>query len=205
MKNEKTDNNLAKFTLLVLLLTIFAMCLVFGTYAKYTTTFTGSDTAVVAKWVVSDGDALKSFDIFDVSKIYDTKDADYSNGIDDTDVNNGTSNGIIAPGTFGTFTYQLSNDSDVAANYEIDYTVDEAGVYLLWSVDGGKTWTNDLADVTATRLDIGDDADITIHWKWSFEADSIASGQTDANDTALGVAGTASPSIAIKATFTQID
>ncbi len=206
MRNEKGDNRLVKFTLLVLLLTILAMCLVFGTYAKYTTTFSGNDSAVVAKWVVSDGGALANLDIFDVSKIYDTEGTDYANGVDDTDVINGTDNGIIAPGTWGFFTYNLSNDSDVTATYEIDYTVDEKGVYLLWSVDGGTTWTDDLADVTATTLNVGEDVDVTVHWKWSFEADTTAAGQTDAADTALGMAAQpASPTMAIKATFTQVD
>lgn len=203
------SKKLIKFTSFVSLLTLVAAALVADTYAKYTTTVSGSDTAIVAKWDVSDGDALANFDIFDVSKIYDTNGVtDYTAaGTSDTDVKTGTTNGIIAPGTWGKFSYTLSNDSEVTVAYAVDYTVDEKGVYLQWSTDG-TTWTDDLADVTATKIDIDSDKEITVYWKWAYEAETtpVAAGQTDAADTTLGEATTAAqPTITVDVTFTQVD
>ncbi|MBQ4633915.1 MAG: hypothetical protein IJB71_01035 [Bacilli bacterium] len=99
-----------------------------NTFAKYTSTITGSDSSVVAKWDVSDGDALANFDIFGISKIYDTNgNTDFTqDGVVDTDVAIGTTDGIIAPGTWGKFSFTLSNNSDVNSLYTVDYTIDEA-------------------------------------------------------------------------------
>ena len=208
----KSDNKLLKFTTFVLLITIVAICLVSGTFAKYTSYVSGSDTAIVAKWVVSDGDAFSSFDIFDVSKIYDTNNADYTAGTpDEEDVRTGTSAGIIAPGTWGKFSYTLTNDSDVNAMYAVEYTIDEDGVYLQWSTDG-TNWTDNLdnivADETNTKIAMDGEKTNTIYWKWAYEADTKAAGQSDEKDTELGTveeANLAKPSISVKVTFTQID
>lgn len=202
------ENKLRKFIAFVLLITVIAVILMAGTYAKYTKEASGDDTAIVAKWDLGSDFTSDTFNIFDVSKIYDTKGVtDFTqDGTSDTDVKTGTTHGIIAPGTWGKFSYELSNNSQVNATYEVDYTVDEAGVYLLWSTDG-TTWTDDLADVTATSIPMGTtDMQIDLYWKWSFEADSKAAGQSDENDTALGEADTlAEPTIDIKVTFTQVD
>ena len=195
MKKNKTMR-LASGLLVAVLLTT---CAIAGTFAKYTSEVSGSDTARVAKFTVDS--TVDEFAIFDVSKIYDTKEADYEAGVDDTDVTNGTTDGIIAPGTWGEFTFNVSDESEVTVNYAIDYTVDEAGVPLEWSVDGGQTWTDDLADVEATVL--RGSADITVMWKWVFEGTTEGA---DAADTALGTAQTlAEPSVAVKVTFTQVD
>ena len=47
------DNKLVKIFLISLLIVMVGLILVSGTYAKYTTKFTGSDTATVAKFKVS--------------------------------------------------------------------------------------------------------------------------------------------------------
>jgi len=205
---QMRENKFKKFVAFALLITVIAIILIASTYAKYTKEAAGDDTAIVAKWGVGTDLTSGTFDIFDVSKIYDTKGVtDYTqDGTADSDVKTGTTHGIIAPGTWGKFSYELSNESQVSATYEVDYTVDEDGVYLLWSTDG-TTWTDDLADIPATTIPVGTtDEQIDIYWKWSFEADSTAAGQSDANDTALGEADTlAQPTIDIKVTFTQVD
>jgi len=199
----KKENQLVKFTTLVLLITIVAISLVSGTYAKYTSTVSGSDTAIVAKWDVSaENVSSTTVDIFAESKIYDTNgvvDGDVTalTATDDADVKNAEegNNGIIAPGTWGKFSYVLSNNSDVNATYAVDYTVANAGVPLKWSIDG-KTWADDLADVEATNINMADaDKTVDIYWMWAFDGD----------DTALGTAGTAAPSITIEVTFEQVD
>ena len=51
----KKENKLVKVIALVLFVSVIALILVAGTYAKYTSTATGSDTAVVAKWDIKAG------------------------------------------------------------------------------------------------------------------------------------------------------
>lgn len=196
----RSDNAIVKFTMLVLILTMLSLCLVSNTYAKYTSTFAGSDTAIVAKWDVSAGDASTTIDLFNSSKIYDTNGVtDYTQGgTDDTDVTNGTADGIIAPGTWGSFSYSVSNNSDVNATYTVDYTVTAANVPLEWSVDG-STWSTNLSNVSTTALNMGATANVTVYWRWVFNGDDTA-------DTTLGTATTlARPEVTITTTFTQVD
>ena len=47
------NNKLAKFMALVLLVTLLAVILVSGTYAKYTTAVSAKDTATVARWNIT--------------------------------------------------------------------------------------------------------------------------------------------------------
>ena len=104
----KSENAIVKFALFVILVTVLTSCLVSNTYAKYTTNVEAADTAIVAKWNVSAEEISQNFSIFDVSSIYDTKNADYTgNGVRETDVKTGTTNGIIAPGTWGKFSFTL--------------------------------------------------------------------------------------------------
>ena len=184
---------LARIGMLALALCLVSTCLLGGTLAKYTTVITGTGTGAVAK--------------FDVKATLDDAATGLATGninIFDTAYTNVTTN-KLAPGTEGDFTYMLHNDSEVAVNYTVDYTVDEDGVYLLWSTDG-TMWTDDLADIsTPVVLAIGAaDTSITLQWKWAYEADALAVGQSDAADTALGVAASAAPSITIAVTFTQV-
>lgn len=196
----RSDNAIVKFTMLVLILTMLSLCLVSNTYAKYTSTFAGSDTAIVAKWDVSAGDASTTIDLFNSSKIYDTNGVtDYTQGgTDDADVKNGTADGIIAPGTWGSFSYTVSNNSDVNATYTVDYTVTAANVPLEWSVDG-TTWSTNLSNVSTTALNMGATENVTVYWRWAFNGDDTA-------DTTLGTATTlARPEVTITTTFTQVD
>lgn len=196
----RSDNAIVKFTMLVLILTMLSLCLVSNTYAKYTSTFAGSDTAIVAKWDVSAGDASTTIDLFNSSKIYDTNGVtDYTQGgTDDADVKNGTADGIIAPGTWGSFSYTVSNNSDVNATYTVDYTVTAANVPLEWSVDG-TTWSTNLSNVSTTALNMGTTENVTVYWRWAFNGDDTA-------DTTLGTATTlARPEVTITTTFTQVD
>ena len=143
MKKNKMMR-LASGLLVAVLLTT---CAIAGTFAKYTTEFEGTDSARVAKFTVNSNAA--SFDIFDVSKIYDTKDdASFSVKSDDADVDNGATDGLIAPGTWGEFTFTVSDASEVTVNYAIDYTVE------------------------ATVL--AGDASIKVMWKWTYEGDDGA-------------------------------
>ena len=216
----KNDNSIVKFTAFVLLITMVVLCLVSGTFAKYVDHFEGADKAVVAKWDVTAGNADGNFKIFEVSAIYDTNGTiAKGQGVDDADVRtveNGTESvdnpAIIAPGTWGMFSYVLSNSSDVDATYTVDYTAVEAGVPLLWSKDG-QTWEDDIdnLDVIEHPVEIevdGEDQTIDIFWKWDFEV-AEANGSTttrDDADTALGQAeNLATPAVNVVIDFTQVD
>ena len=209
----RKENSIIKFTAFVLLLTMVVLCLVSGTFAKYTSHFDANDTAIVARWDVASAVSEDTFDIFDVSEIYDTLNADYADGEDDEDVRNGengadvTGNGIIAPGTWGKFTYVLTNNSDVSAHYTITYDSDEAGVFLLWSNDG-ENWYDDVTDLnTDAEMEVdADEIPVEVYWKWSFEADPTADGQSDVEDTKLGEAmELAQPTVSVDVDFVQVD
>lgn len=177
VRTKSKDNNLTKAIIFILLISMIAMILVSGTYAKYTSSAKGTATATVAKWAFNVGDTdiatseTVTFDLFST-----VKDEDGS-------VEEDVAAGVVAPGTSGEFTLKLQNTSDVEAQYAIDYTVTNANnVPIQYSVNGGE-WSPDLADVVAgdaTILDAGASADdITIQWRWVFNG-------VDADDTALG-------------------
>ena len=185
---------LAAFLLVCVLLTTSVIS---GTYAKYTSTATASDTAKVAKWdIVLNGKSITESFTFDLFKtIVDTVD-----GNTDAQVAAGK---IIAPGTKGSFTIELQNKSEVTAEYVIDYTVtNTANIPVEFSVDG-NTW-GALADVaTPVTLQMGATTATTIpvQWRWVFTTGT----EGDAVDTALGLAGSAELKVEAKITVNQVD
>ncbi len=220
---------LLKFTVLVALL---SLTLVSGTYAKYTSTATGSDTAKVAKYHVTftgsdsverniNGDSITnlSFELFDPAKIYDENGSSaYTVKADDLDVKNGTTDALIAPGTWGEASFTLENKSEVTVKYGIGYTLTNTSSIPLefrtkvgsaeWS-SWGASAANITADDSATRLEIPaatpdgtEQVTILVQWRWAFD------NSDDPADTALGVAAqTTAPSatLEVAVTFTQVD
>ena len=137
------DNKMMKFISFVLLITVIALILVAGTYAKYTSTATGSATATVAKWDIKAGktgeelsitgsNATVAFNLFDT--ILD------ENGTEETDVVAGK----IAPGTTGSFELSVKNDSQVNAEYKINFSVGQSNIPLEFKVNEGE-WTSSLS------------------------------------------------------------
>lgn len=194
----KRDNRLLKFTVLVLLLTMLAMILVSGTYAKYTSTAMGVDTATVAKWsiqvngkeiAVSGDPQTLSFNLFDTIKDSDSNDE------------NDVADGLIAPGTSGSFALEVKNASEVTASYTIGLALtNDNNVPLEFSTDGGVSWAETLSVSSAKTIAINATDTTTVQWRWAFDGD----------DTALGIAAqTASsvPSVTVTTTITatQVD
>lgn len=192
-------NNMMRIASVLLVAVLLSTCVISGTFAKYTSESTGTDTARVAKWdfKVNDTTANSNTFTFDLFKtINDTKDGAAEADIKYTD---GT---IIAPGTKGSFDIVLKNDSEVTAEYTIDYTVtNTANIPVQFSLDG-TTWKNSIDDLDVTEAQtvaIGATEDtITVYWQWAFAGD-------DAVDTALGLDGTATLTVAAKVTVTQVD
>lgn len=194
MKNNKT----VKFMALVLFVTILAIILVSGTYAKYTTSATGSDTATVAKWSIKLGDediaksTEKTFTIDLFSTITNTDGSEEKN-VKKTD---GT---LIAPGTMGSFTLlSLKNESEVNAKYSVTYTLsNESGVPLEFTTnkDDESSWKSDITAVNVSNEALAMDATATtatVYWRWAFTKDKAR----DTSDTTLG---TTTPTVTLTA------
>ena len=194
MKNNKT----VKFMALVLFVTILAIILVSGTYAKYTTSATGSDTATVAKWSIKLGDediaksTEKTFAIDLFSTITNTDGSEEKN-VKKTD---GT---LIAPGTMGSFTLaSLKNESEVNAKYSVTYTLlNESGVPLEFTTnkDDESSWKSDITAVNVSNEALATDATATtatVYWRWAFTKDTAR----DTSDTTLG---TTTPTVTLTA------
>lgn len=194
MKNNKT----VKFMALVLFVTILAIILVSGTYAKYTTSVTGSDTATVAKWSIKLGDediaksTEKTFTIDLFSTITNT------NGSEEKNVKE-TDGSLIAPGTMGSFTLaSLKNESEVNAKYSVTYTLtNESGVPLEFTTnkDDESSWKSDFTAINVSDENLAMDATATtatVYWRWAFTKDTAR----DTSDTALG---TTTPTVTLTA------
>lgn len=183
---------LSILTVLVMLVTVTAYS-VSGTYAKYTSEFTGTSSATVAKWafeIGAEGTALAkdfTFNLFDTAKTYEE---------DGVTVDDDVKAGKIAPGTGGKFDLALYNKSEVTASYKVQLDDSETDAKLsskiLYSLDGtnyislaalntelAKTETNadDYMEMESSNVTK------TIYWKWAFNVDEA----TDITDTELGV------------------
>lgn len=197
-------NRLMRIAALLLVLTLATSCFVGGTFAKYTSEFTAEDSARVAKWAFTfdgvDADfSTKKFNFTLFDTVYDIDTVADDEHVKDTAT-------IIAPGTYGKVTIALQNVSEVDATYQVAFTAgDEAGVPLQWSTDG-STWKDNIADCNVAETDINMNAsqNIVLYWKWAFTDDAIVE-QTDVADTALGVTGTAAPTVTATVTLNQID
>ncbi len=212
-----------KFRLVCLLL---ALCLISSsfvgvTFAKYTSTGSGTDSGRIAAWgfVVNDNDMAVSntftFDLYNT--VYDTKVASSTEG----DVLADASTAIIAPGTWGYFDIVVRNNSEVNATYDVTFKSTEGGCPVKYHVenistgmaaptapasgdwyDGIEVW-NDVADVTETLpLNMsGCTETIRVFWKWDFEGNDIG-------DTELGKAAALAKQIwyvTATITATQVD
>ena len=202
MNNKKRSSMMVRLVAVLAVVMMFTMCFVGGTFAKYTSSGTGTDSATVAKWSFKVGETdIATTDTFTFDLFKTIKDSD---GINNETEMNPVDGSIIAPGTQGSFDLVLKNESQVTAQYAIDYTVtNNNDIPVKFSVDGGTTWTNDLADVAAsdsTKLAANSGTTtIKVQWKWDFN------GSDDSFDTALGIGGNAVLTVKAEVTATQVD
>lgn len=191
-------NRMMRLASVLLVLCMLTTCVISGTFAKYTTTASGSDTARVAKWDIKLEESAMSetftFDLFNTVKD--------SNGTDnETDVKAGENETIIAPGTSGSFEINLKNDSEVNAKYSINYTVtNESNIPVEYKIGDGE-WTSNITTLNAAdvAINMGSSASVTVQWRWAYE------NNADAADTILGTNGTATITVAAEVTVTQVD
>lgn len=209
-----------KMSLLTVLVAAVALTAysVSGTYAKYTSTFEGTDSARVAKWAFSVGDKNTSTDnefTFDLFKGYiaETGEANVKDG--------GETETIIAPGTKGSFEISLANNSEVNAKYSIVYNVTKTAdipvQFRVYDVDNGDEdgWTDDLTtlNVTDEAIAMNNATDtVKIEWRWVFEKTTtndegatVVDAANDKADTDLGLVGTDTITVTATVTAVQVD
>lgn len=170
MEKRKT-NRKGFLALLLLLLVGVTSYYVSGTYAKYVGQVEGEGSATVAKWNFETDNADVDFTV-DLAENYDASTL---------------TDGKIAPGTEGSFKFNLKNTSEVGVDFTVTLgTVTDAPTNLKFYTDeamteelaqGGEI-TGQIAAEDATGLDI------TIYWAWAYEVDEA--GNTA--DTADGEA-----------------
>jgi len=196
---------------LLMIVTLLSTCLISGTFAKYIAASSGSASAKVASWsiAVNDSEIVTENPSIDFELFSTVNEAGGTTA--DTDIKSGK----IAPGSGGSFAFDVDNYSDVTAKYSIALTVtNNSNIPIQYSTD--KTnWSDSITAINTALADkniaVGAaTATHTVYWRWAFEGSEAGaySGQTDATDTSLGTTaqGTA-PQISVTATITatQVD
>ena len=209
--------------LLLLVLTLITSCFVGGTFAKYTTSASGNDSARVAKWGFTEAATIELNDLFKTA--YDTTVSAQTD--------------VIAPGTtgFDTFQFTYGGNTDVTAP-EVAYTFEVSttdsscdqsiknNTNIQWKLDNGEWGTWDALITAIEALDgnkagnryepnnlpdafnATDKNEHTVYWQWLFETkngDEVDARQ-DKTDTDMGnAAKLANVILKITVSATQID
>ena len=204
MNNQRSQRRSSMMVRLVAVLAVtmmFTMCFVGGTFAKYTSSATGTDSATVAKWDIKVNETnITTSDTFNFALFNTVKDTD-GNTEWDMLPNNGD---IIAPGTRGSFDIVIKNDSQVNAKYAINYTVTNNDNIPVEFSTNGTAWTTNINDlnVADVQIGLGTDTTVTVQWRWVFDGN-------DTTDTSLGsaasVASAATLTVVANVTATQVD
>ena len=195
-------NRMLRVAAVLLVAVMLTTSVISGTFAKYTSVASASDSARVAKW--GWGDTSIELDLFD--KVYD-----------DT-VQSANDDNVIAPGTSKTAELTWVADADFAP--EVDYTLSfgvegtipadiEAELDWTLAIDGTTTTYTTFADLKnalEAKVYNGEAAtaaptvDVEIGWSWVFN------GGDDVADTKLGDAATlAELEITVTMTATQVN
>lgn len=190
-------NRLFMLGLVTVFVAVLSLTLVSSTFARYTSTVTGQDSAKVAKWAFDYNSSSLDLAQNDVAfKLFETIN-DTKDGLDETDV----ADGRIAPGTCGSFALSFQNKSEVTATLSVAFDeVTISGVPLEFSFNSDFTDSvDDIAELSWNQnLAIGSAAiEKTIYWRWVEDGDNTV-------DTNLGIAA---PDVTMKMTvvFTQVD
>ena len=215
----------------LLILTMLSTCAISGTFAKYVTSESGSDSARVAKFGVAI--EADSFGMFTTDYGTDDTTATFT-GTYSVSSATGDRDDVMAPGTSGSFAdIAITGTPEVAVDVAIVSTVT---VSDNWIVAGdfycpitvtvgteeisGLEYTSadDFADAIKDTIDgksaqyapnqdldaIYDNTNLDLAWAWAFET----SDENNVKDTALGdraVAEDLTISIGVAITVTQID
>ena len=172
-------NRTMRVAVLMLALTLLTCCFVGSTFAKYTSTTTGSDSVAVAQWKIEVNDTditaatdnTPTFDLFGTATQFD-------------EAGNDVTAGKVAPGTKGDFNFKVENLADVSVKYTVSFTVtfpdgldntrfkfykDSERTQEITATSGVYTVAN------AVEVEVGDtEADtINVYWQWTFAEDVV--------------------------------
>ena len=177
-------NKTLRIASVLMIAVLMTTCIIGGTFAKYTTTLnTATAVAQVAKWDITwtpdaETETLVEFNLFDTIK--DTKNNNDGEGDPDYTENDVAAD-RIAPGTQGAFTLTITNNSEVNAEYTIDWTISESVDTPIEFSINGEDWTADIADVVdVTALNMGESINVPVQWRWAFEGEHTSLGETSA-------------------------
>ena len=187
-------NRLFRVTSLLLVLCFVSTVMISGTFAKYTSTFAGQDTALIAKWDLNVTDGTTAFATPTAPETLDLFSHVYTGNM----IGNAGTQNIIAPGVSDSFVLSVKNNSDVAAKVEFDFDISDGSAvnvpieYSLTNdfvtkyetVGALATALNDLSEFMTLAPGMTNPATKTVYWRWSFNP--TFSGQDDTKDTALG-------------------
>ena len=126
-------NKMMRLASALLVAVLLTTCAISGTFAKYVTTESGSDTARVAKWGVS------------ITATGET----FAESYGDTVVSSETDVNVVAPGTSGSLaaiTLAGSPEVAVVVNYDATLTLDG------WAVPGDDFYCPIVIDVYGTKI-----------------------------------------------------
>ncbi len=142
-------NALFRIAAALLVITLITSCFVSRTFAIYSSSVTKNVSANIDKWMftVNDKDISKetfTFSLFDESAA----------GKD-----------VIAPGTSGDFELVLNNVSDIPANYNVSFDIQNNGVPIEFSLDNGS-YLDNIAEQSGVLAALNGTRTIKIDWKW---------------------------------------
>lgn len=153
-------NKIMRFASLILVLTLLSTSVISGTFAKYTTTDSATDSARVAKWGVT---VLASGNLFgedyNPNSTADSV-ADDVIGTVTTSASSSDSDNIVAPGTKNDtgFTVSISGTPEVAWDVVATTTTANKDIFLgegHWGVLVEATGLNDATDITTYYVEDG--------------------------------------------------
>ncbi len=228
IENEKSANEYRRrvsggrmigyYAFLAVSLSVITFSLLSNTLAKYIAISGGQDIARVAQFSfeVSDqgGNLLDSLGTQRL-QIFDTVDSGVSAGTGDEK--------LIAPGTAGSFSINVANNSEVniAATISLSET-NSASIPIVYGFGdkyytsvspvnnkvGGRTVEGGLDTLVAaiaasqSPIAMGGSEHLYFTWEWAFDAGVAAENM---NDTALGLQGTDTVSLVIECIVAQLD
>ena len=208
----KTRKNYAmRISAILLILTMTSLCMVSGTFAKYTATASGTDTARVAKFLFNLNDSEM---VWAQSITVDLFKSAYKNG--ETVKVKSTEDPldkVVAPGTSGVFAIKTENKGEVAVKTNFTFEeINDNKIPIQYAVttsenlDGNETWKPAAGGVSIPGAGLGVGAPATtqyVHWKWVTPADVEGGPTGNEADTTLGKAGTAKVNTTITCTVEQ--
>ena len=182
-------NNMMRIASVLLVAVILSTCVISGTFAKYVTSATSTDTARVAYWGFKET-------TFSITDLFSTT---YTNVAGEEDV--------IAPGTAGdaTFQFQPLNETAPEVAYKITVSTDGstcaddivANTNIQWRLDNGEWGTFEEMCTAIEALSTGTvepntfndawgaESTHTVSWQWLINENSDATNEQNIKDTAL--------------------